>query len=726
MNMVCLTRMYVVVAFLFAIVSTQAYLACATNTTTLRLLVMLNLRTHQEDSVCTPRWNRGLELLPAAQLAVERINQDPTILPGYNLELTELDTGTCDQGYPSDALFQFVNEISQEEQTLVGVVGTFCTTLAKAVALVAERSGTNLLQILVSPSPALHDRVQYPHLFHIIPSSAVYGEAVCSLMEEFGWTRVGVVSDNSMEHSYSALVDMLGGNVAFYPFRGAPSLLRTLQRCGERIVILSVGLEEAAEILCLAFKQSLIWPQLKHTWIVYEHQVEDFFHAMNTCDNDTMRSALEGVFLIQYQLSTNDSNKVIVSGQTYREYYDDYLQRFSQVAAKYNISLNPNPYANALHDSVWATAIALNASLQTIKTGTAEKIRNWNNTVLQTANNELSNVSFNGALGNAVFDNNGESKVAVNSFQIRNETAELYTVISDRQCNETATGLSQGMKIPRIYNFQSVAITAVLLTIEAVLIILTTVILILFLYYRNAPEIKATSFYLSLIMFLGCYCLFAHCVIEATSLYVIHDGVFFCNAGIWISGIGLHLIFGSLILKMLRVYRIFTYFGKLGKRWSDGVLFAGVLAIVGAYIIFLTVLQVVSGGRNGARIEMLVTPEGSFPYYEVVQVCTSPNIVAGAVFECEVSLFNIAVIVLAFLMRKIRRQHFKDTKKVNAFLYFYSLIEYSFGPLSAIITNREAEIYIVFVTPNSTAILCQVFLFLPKILPPLLRHLKLK
>ena len=84
-----------------------------------------------------------------------------------------------------------------------------------------------------------------------------------------------------------------------------------------------------------------------------------------------------------------------------------------------------------------------------IKAGTAEKIRNWNNTVLETANNELSNVSFTGALGNVHFDNNGESKVAVNSFQIRNKTAELYTVISDRQCNETAIGRSQGMKIPQ-------------------------------------------------------------------------------------------------------------------------------------------------------------------------------------------------------------------------------------------------------------------------------------
>ena len=305
-----------------------------------------------------------------------------------------------------------------------------------------------------------------PHLFHIIPSSAVYGEAVCSLIEEFGWSRVGVVSDNSMEHSYPALVNMLGGNLAFYPFRGAPPLLRTLQGCGDRIVILSVGIEQAAEILCLAYRQSLHWPQLKHTWIVYEHQVEDFFHATSACDNDTMRSALEGVILIQYQLSINDSNKVIVSGQTYSECYGDYIERLSHFAAQYNTSLNPNQYSNALHDSVWATAIALNASLQMLggKIGTTEKTE-----ILESANNELSNVSFTGALGDVSFDNNSESEVSVNIFQIRNGTAELYALISNRQCNETTIGRSPDDEMPRIYNLQSAAITAVLVTIEAVL-----------------------------------------------------------------------------------------------------------------------------------------------------------------------------------------------------------------------------------------------------------------
>ena len=85
MKMVLRTKVYVETALL---ATTQAYLACATNLTTLQNLVMLNQKTHQENSA----WTRGLEILPAAQVAVDRINQDPTILPGYNLELTELDT----------------------------------------------------------------------------------------------------------------------------------------------------------------------------------------------------------------------------------------------------------------------------------------------------------------------------------------------------------------------------------------------------------------------------------------------------------------------------------------------------------------------------------------------------------------------------------------------------------------------------------------------------------
>ena len=204
---------------------------------------------------------------------------------------------------------------------------------------------------------------------------------------------------------------------------------------------------------------------------------------------------------------------------------------------------------------MWATAIALNISMQTLEVnnGTAEKI-------------EILDTAFTGALGDVNFDNNAEFEVTINIFLIRNGTAELPTVLSNGQCNETTIGRVVNDRLPRFYTFQSATITAVLLTIEAVLIILTTVILILFLYYCNAPEIKATSPYLSLIMFLGCYILFAGATIETISPYVIHDGVFFSNLPRWTLSLGAHVVFTPLIMRILQVLRIFTYFGKLGKR----------------------------------------------------------------------------------------------------------------------------------------------------------------
>ena len=121
-----------------------------------------------------------------------------------------------------------------------------------------------------------------------------------------------------------------------------------------------------------------------------------------------------------------------------------------------------------------------------------------------------------------------------------------------------------------------------------------------------------------------------------------------------------------------------------------------------------------------------ITPEGAFPFYEVTQICTSPNIIGLILYDCEYFFLTIILVLLALLTRKIQRQHFKDTKKVNTFIYMEILIVYIFVPISMVIRNREIQVYLTFAGDNSTAILCQVILFLPKCLPPFLRHLKLK
>ena len=69
------------------------------------------------------------------------------------------------------------------------------------------------------------------------------------------------------------------------------------------------------------------------------------------------------------------------------------------------------------------------------------------------------------------------------------------------------------------------------------------------------------------------------------------------------------------------------------------------------------------GDVKGINTEMLVTPEGSFPYYEVIQACNPPNITAVVLFECEASLLTTIIVIFAVLTRKIGRQTLKTQRK---------------------------------------------------------------
>jgi len=105
-----------------------------------------------------PRWDRGSEILPAAQLAVERINEDLNFLSEYHLELVPVDTGTCTHDFNGEALINFLQRITQEEQHIVGVVGLFCSSVTQLISPLAGHRGISLLQIAGSASPVLHNQ----------------------------------------------------------------------------------------------------------------------------------------------------------------------------------------------------------------------------------------------------------------------------------------------------------------------------------------------------------------------------------------------------------------------------------------------------------------------------------------------------------------------------------------------------------------------------------------
>ena len=232
-------------------------------------------------------------------------------------------------------------------------------------------------------------------------------------------------------------------------------------------------------------------------------------------------------------------------------------------------------------------------------------------------------------------------------------------------------------------------------------------------------------------MFLGCYLLFISALfITVSELIDLNQGPFFCNSVTWCAALGINFVFGTLFVRMLRIYRIFNYFGKLGrKKWSDRVLFIVVLLIVGieATLLLTWSLVDVFTIRKVETYQDAASP----PYIEVVQFCSCTylqiwlTLVVG-----EVGILMFAVAFLAFKTRKIRRQHFKDTKKVNVYLFINILLICTVAPLWYVLRTTRVNdptsgpgVIVLNIGYAGTATLCQLLLFAPKVIPPLTRQL---
>ena len=107
---------------------------------TLHLLVLVPMTPGPSPQ---PPYNRGEELISAAQLAVERINMRDDILPGYKLKLVPANAETCDQSLVTDAPVTFVRHITRGDLDIVGVVGLVCSTVTQAIHLSTRREVRN-------------------------------------------------------------------------------------------------------------------------------------------------------------------------------------------------------------------------------------------------------------------------------------------------------------------------------------------------------------------------------------------------------------------------------------------------------------------------------------------------------------------------------------------------------------------------------------------------------
>jgi hypothetical protein len=229
----------------------------------------------------------------------------------------------------------------------------------------------------------------------------------------------------------------------------------------------------------------------------------------------------------------------------------------------------------------------------------------------------------------------------------------------------------------------------------------------------SKQEIKANSITVSLCMFAACDIHLLHNIADCIWTGKKADRRYYLQ---FTSGLGLSstLILSTLFVKMLRVYSIFSNpFAHNKKFFSNSFPFACWTALLSSFllcgpvpILWLTMKSIL-----------------------VLEGCLGTHPSRGLRYSCFMSLI-IAMVVLAFKSSIIWYKNFRNIMTTNVFAFLSTMVIimttlhwWFFHSLEPSIANFTATYITLYCGHNSIVILCQGFLFLPKIVPPIRRRL---
>ena len=608
----------------------------------------------------TASWERGEEILLGALLAAGDINNDSNFLPHQTLTLVLANSGhMTSHGDPfSGNILEVVANLTWQKEKIMGIAGLLHPKVLYALSSFQFPTAS---LVYFSGTPLRGTDVTY-----MTATTSVLVESIQTFMEAIGHTKIGIISETnhpyysqfSLEVSTKVNVSL---SIPIYHLTAGYSNLKMFTGIAKaiadsnlNIILLNVSPALAAQVLCEAYKNDLVWPKV--TWILHSYRQNDIpKSAEEECD---ILDILQGVFFFQLT-----KEEVALESENQHRH----------------ISTQLNPYANLLYKAVLHLVLANHSTLQPTRTRSDHNVYMY-----QVLNGTSSHVGL--------YD--GKSK-----------TMENVTIID----TFTISNLPVIRLVPPSF----------LLSLPALCFLFNTVLLILYIYFRNEPSVKSTSVCLSLLIFTGCYLLIAYTIPLIAN---IPPSVDVCMVLTWLSGIGvsLPLILATILVKMLRVYRIFTLHKRIkpSAHTSELAHFLYTAAILSPNIVILTVWTAVDPYRTD---DTYVEHPG---FIIIEEKCKSDY--AFVWFQLLLIYYivlSMAVVIVAIKSRKIRLAQFKDTKKVNFLIFTTTFIGASSFAYSNIFSLTQdyihAPVYILFTGHTAIAFLCQVTLFVPKLWPPI-------
>ena len=704
-------------------------------------------------------WSNGLGTISGARVARDEINKRTDLLPGYHIELIVQNIEACSL---TEATIGTVNLIKYTVHSpcspVVGVIGLLCSTHTSLISPLAGHEGINLIQMSIANSPIFETtKNSFPHLWRVLGSGIVYVDAAVKLMDELEWKRVAVIYDHGSAY-YSrvalqfekAIQNESDKEIVFIDAILGKNTLQ-LHQIASRIknqaaTVLFVALSDyqSAELLCLLKKERLYYPS--YIWLQVGRILDRILEAgkiLNLCAEEDILSVKEGHIGMQIQSAQSNHSEILVSGNNYASFIDKYLADLEKVNKTYSplIIKRDLIFSNLMYDEVWALALAINDSLPVLdsKNLSIDSYTIGQKTITALIEEQLANVKFQGASGLIEFNANRGVIATVNIYQVLNSREIIvgsfvpdvvdshhmvvrYNLSIDIDRSNIPTGQ------PELRDVVIPLPVAIILNIAtAIVLVFTTVVFILLVYYREWPEVKATSPYLSVVMLIGCYLLTFGIIFRTTynrfwHLWSNDHRVysFLVTMDSFCSSTGLILLVITVFFKLLRVHHFFSYMTlKLRQMWRTC-----------SMILLILVLSLWIGvGFIAIAIGMPIQPqflnisviEGNilviYRYLEYPGMVKRYLDLATALY---VAIFLILIVYLAIRTRNIEQKQFKDTKKLNVFVTLLIVAVVSQVAISEILHEENWYwVSILLTSFISLFIPLSVFivLLLPKLIP---------
>ena len=706
-------------------------------------LYLLNVEPYPVTEDSAGKWDRAFELIPAGHLAAEQINNRSDLLPEHKLMLIDIDSEAC--GKQFDVISKGITNVyrvlvNPNLTCIVGVIGLFCSPMTNAISpIISHPNIGGYVHIAASTSPLHHDsglNFEGSNLFHIVGSASILNKAVLALMHTYNWRRIASINTESHYYytrSSNDFIERVLSNPEFElttHINTSPTesteTFNIINSEGARVSYWSVTDEMAAYYLCEAFWMNFTWPG--YVYIIQEiNNIDELFQAETRCSREELLKAMDNVFFIDYRLYVEDGIQ-LVSGVSYSEFQHLYTDKLREFASMTNENLQNNLYANSLYDQVWAFALAINNSLKSVQSlnlsfedyTIGKRVPNLSH-ILE---HELKNIAFQGASGWIDFNENHESLTFVNIFQFQKDNLTLVGIYDPHTYHVTLTEAAPHVsEVPpdtfeTIYQLLPIWLGACILALQGIVFGLITANFLLILKWKSEKDIKAISPLLSLLMMIGCYTLCVTPVFQiAHRMFVLSSTTLVCYLKTW-TWTGTDLILAVLFLKLLRVYHIFRTFRKTSRCWSDQYLFFYTLAICVGKVVLVILWNSTDSVYLDIHKEYVNRPD-QLPYYAATVTCHTSGLWL-VVTELYSGVLLFLVVILAVATRHIKKDNFKDTKKVNTFIFLVVIIIITDTALHILYHEDDIQIgadVAEWLPSFAIPMLCQVCLFIPKVLP---------